>query len=90
MAHLTARSGYASLAERLNRFPQGAPPCELLFKILGVLMSEREAGLVALLPIRPFTASDAAAAWRLPEAETRRQLEALADRALLLDAHQGD
>ena len=85
MAHHTVRSGYRSLVERLNRFPQGAPPSELLYKILGLLFSEREAALVALLPIKPFTAADAAAAWKMPEAEARRQLDALADRALLLD-----
>jgi ferredoxin len=89
MAHHTVRSGYASLAERLNRFPQGAPPSELLFKILSMLFSEREAALVALLPIKPFTAKDAAAAWKTSEAEAHRQLDALADRALLLDANNG-
>ena len=85
MAHHTVRSGYRSLVERLNRFPQGAPPSELLYKILGLLFSEQEAALVALLPIKPFTAADAAAAWKMPKAEARRQLDALADRALLLD-----
>ncbi len=90
MAHHTARSGYRHLTERLNRFPQGAPPTELLFKILAVLMSEREAGLVAQLPIKPFTAADAATAWKVTEAEARGHLDALADLALLLDAHGGD
>jgi NAD-dependent dihydropyrimidine dehydrogenase PreA subunit len=71
--------------ERLNRFPQGAPPSEVLHKILGVLFSEREAALVALLPIKPFTAEDAAKAWQVPASEAERQLDALADRALLLD-----
>jgi ferredoxin len=85
MAHNTVRSGYRSLVERLNRFPQGAPPSDLLYRILGLLFSEREAALVALLPIKPFTAADAAAAWKVPEAEARRQLDALADRAILLD-----
>jgi len=85
MAHHTVRSGYASLVERLNRFPQGAPPSDLLYKILAVLFSEREAALVALLPLRPFTAAQAAAAWQLSETEARTQLDALADRALLLD-----
>jgi ferredoxin len=85
MAHHTVRSGYRSLVERLNRFPQGAPPSEVLYRILGLLCSEREAALVALLPIKPFTAAEAAAAWNVPEAEARRQLDALADRALLLD-----
>ena len=63
MAHTTLKSGYASLVDRLNRFPQGAPPSEVLFKILAMLFSEREAGLVAQLPIRPFTAARAAKAW---------------------------
>jgi formate hydrogenlyase subunit 6/NADH:ubiquinone oxidoreductase subunit I len=85
VAHHTVRSGYRSLVERLNRFPQGAPPSELLYRILGLLFSEREAALVALLPIKPFTAADAAAAWKMPLAEVRRQLDTLADRALLLD-----
>jgi ferredoxin len=85
MAHNTVRSGYRSLVERLNRFPQGAPPSELLYRILGLLFSEREAALVARLPIKPFTAADASAAWNVPEPEARRQLDALADRALLLD-----
>ena len=48
MAHLTARSAYRDLVDRLNRFPQGAPPSDLLYGILAILFSEREAGLVAL------------------------------------------
>ena len=56
MAHVTLKSGYTDLAERLNRFPQGAPPSETLYKILKILFSEREAELVAQLPIKPFTA----------------------------------
>ena len=85
MSHLTVRSAYRDLADRLNRFPQGAPPSDLLFDILTLLFSEREAGLVAQLPIRPFTAADAARRWKVPEAEARRVLDELADRAILLD-----
>ena len=55
MSHLTVRSAYQDLADRINRFPQGAPPSDLLFAILKLLFSEREAGLVAQLPLRPFT-----------------------------------
>jgi Pyruvate/2-oxoacid:ferredoxin oxidoreductase delta subunit len=85
MAHLAARSGYDRLVKRLNKFPQGAPPSELLYEILKLLMSEREASLVALVPIKPFTAKTAARAWKtsLPEAE--KTLDQLASRALLLD-----
>ena len=85
MAHLTVRSGYEQLVERLNRFPQGAPPSDLLHAILKMLFSEREAGLVALLPIKPFTPKQAAGVWKMPEPETRKVLEELASRAILLD-----
>lgn len=30
MAHATSRGAYRQLTDRLNRFPQGAPPSELL------------------------------------------------------------
>ena len=83
MAHLATRSGYASLVDRLNRFPQGAPPGETLNKILRLLFSEREAELVAGLPIKPFTAADAARAWKQPEHEARGILERLAGRGIL-------
>jgi NAD-dependent dihydropyrimidine dehydrogenase PreA subunit len=90
LAHLTARDSYARLSERLNRFPQGAPPSQLLFRILALLFSEDEAGLVAQLPVRPFSASQAAQAWKLPEARARSLLEGLAERALLVDIEQPD
>ncbi|MCX5791523.1 MAG: 4Fe-4S dicluster domain-containing protein [Elusimicrobia bacterium] len=85
MAHHIMKSGYAALADRLDRYPQGIARSELLFRILRVLFSEKEAGLVSLLPIKPFTAGTAAAAWKLPLAETRNLLDALAQKALLLD-----
>ncbi|MGB5891194.1 MAG: (Fe-S)-binding protein, partial [Thermoanaerobaculia bacterium] len=85
MAHHTVKSGYGQLVDRLNRHPQGAPPSEVLHGILAMLFSEREAGLVALLPIRPFTCEQAARAWSMPEVEARKVLEELAGRAILLD-----
>ena len=88
MAHTTARTAYAHLVDRLNRFPQGAPPSDLLYRILALLFSEREAELVARLPLRPFTAARAAQAWSMPEAEARRILDTLASRAILLDVQQ--
>jgi len=81
---------YDRLVERLNRSPQGAPPSERLFKILRLLVSEEEAGLLAQVPIRPFTARRAAALWGLPEARARQVLDALADRAMLLDYPDGE
>ncbi|HOO40964.1 MAG TPA: hypothetical protein PK653_05955, partial [Syntrophales bacterium] len=60
MAHHSLKPGYADLVERLNRFPQGAPPSNLLYRILQVLFTEKEASLVSLLPIKPFSAEKAA------------------------------
>ena len=90
MAHHTLRSGYESLVERLNRLPQGAPPSETLYAILQLLFSEKEAGLVALLPIRPFTAQHAARRWHMSLADAQNVLDELADRAILLDMQGPD
>ena len=78
-------AGYPELVNRLNRFPQGAPPSELLTGILSLLVTEKEAALVARLPLRPCTVRRAAAAWRMEEAGARAILDSLAERAILLD-----
>ena len=85
MSHTTLRSGYTELVERLNRFPQGAPPSDTLYKILQILFSEREAQLVALLPIKPFTAEKASQVWKMDLTETRKVLDELSSRAILVD-----
>ena len=85
MAHHTVKSGYSGLIDRINRFPQGAPASELLYKILGLLFSEKEADLVSLLPIKPFSASKAAKIWKMKESEARKILDQLSSRAILLD-----
>ncbi len=85
MSHITARSAYKSLEERLNRFPQGAPPSDTLYKILEILFSEKEAALVAQLPIKPFTAKKAASIWHVTPREAQTVLDGLAARCILLD-----
>jgi formate hydrogenlyase subunit 6/NADH:ubiquinone oxidoreductase subunit I len=85
MAHQALKSAYDRLTDRLNKFPQGAPSSELLHSILRLLFSEKEADLVALLPIKPFTAKQAAQAWKVGEAEACKTLDTLAGRAILLD-----
>lgn len=85
MSHHSNRSGYAELTDRLNRAPQGAPPSESLHKILKILFSEREAELIAILPIKPFTAEKAAEIWKMDPVQARNILEDLAGRAMLVD-----
>lgn len=88
MAHDNHHIAYTLLAKRLNRFPQGAPPSDLLFSILKLLFSEKEAGLVAQLPIRPFEVEDAVRAWKMNPVSARKILNNLASKALLVDMTQ--
>jgi formate hydrogenlyase subunit 6/NADH:ubiquinone oxidoreductase subunit I len=88
MAHHTIKNSYSSLVDRLNRFPQGAPPSKNLYKILEMLFSEREAELVSLLPIKPFNADKASRIWKLDLVNTRKILDELSSRAILIDIEQ--
>lgn len=88
MAHHINHSAYNKLVERLNRVPQGAPPSELLTKILKILFSDQEAGLVSLMPIKPFTAQKASKIWEMDIVSTKNILDKLAQRALLVDIEQ--
>lgn len=83
-------NNYKSLSDRINRFPQGAVASDLLFDILKILFSEKEAGLVSMLPIKPFNAEKAARIWKIKESEARNILNDLADRGILIDAETGD
>ncbi len=90
MSHITGKSAYRSLEERINRFPQGAPHSETLHKILKMLISEKDAELVAKLPIKPFTVKTASRIWNMNEVLTRKILEELSKNAILLDMdHDG-
>jgi len=88
MAHHINHSVYNKLVERLNRFPQGAPPSELLTKILKLLFSDQEAELVSLMPIKPFSAEKASKIWKLDITKTKNILDKLAQRALLVDVER--
>jgi hypothetical protein len=88
MFHMVLKNSYSRLAERLNRFPQGAPVSDLLFQILSMMFSEKEAGLVSLLPIKPFTAKKASQIWKCSLSGSHKILDALADRGILVDIEQ--
>ena len=85
MAHQSLKSGYARLVDRINLFPQYAPPSSVLNEILKMLFSEQEAKRVSLLPIKPFTAEQAAHIWKIDLPDAQRVLDELASRAILLD-----
>ncbi len=83
--HITGREAYKRLEERINRFPQGAPPSKTLYKILSMLFTEKEAELVAMLPIKPFTVKTASSIWKMNEAQAENILQKLASKAILMD-----
>lgn len=88
MAHKTSRAAYQKLIERLNKFPQGVVPSEVLYQILRMLFSEKEAEYVSLLPIKPFGAKRAAKLWKISAAKAKNILNALASRGILLDVER--
>ena len=91
LSHKTAKKAYKNLEERLNQFPQGAPPSKTLYKILSILFSEKEAEIVAQLPIKPFTVKKASKILKMDKVKTEKILDELASRAILLDSkHNGE
>jgi len=87
MGHITSKDAYKSLEERINLFTQGAAPTETLYKILEVLFDEKEARMMALLPIRPFTVEKAAKIWGISGVEAEKFLDHLCDKALMVDSY---
>jgi ferredoxin len=85
MAHRSAKPAYEELTRRMNRFPTGAAPSELLYEILTRIFTEEEARLVAQLPLAPFRAAAAARAWKVSCAEAERTLDRLAGKGLVVD-----
>jgi formate hydrogenlyase subunit 6/NADH:ubiquinone oxidoreductase subunit I len=61
-----------------------------LFDILKILFSEKEAELVSLLPIRPFTVKKASRIWKMDSKNTQKVLDELAGRAVLVDVVQNE
>jgi Pyruvate/2-oxoacid:ferredoxin oxidoreductase delta subunit len=90
MAHHNTIKNYSRLSERINLFPQAAVASDMLFEILKILFSEREAGLVSLLPIRPFTVKKASRIWKIKEKDAEIILNDFADRGILLDSVNGE
>lgn len=90
MGHITSKDAYKSLEERINWFTQGAPASDTLYKILQVLFTEKEAKVMAMLPVRPFTLKRASRIWNTTESRAEKVLDHLCEKALLVDSwHNG-
>jgi ferredoxin len=88
MTHHIMKSGYSALIDRINRYPQGAPASEALYKILNILFTPKDAALVSLLPIKPFTVETASRVWKIHVSSAQKILDDLADRAILVDIEE--
>ncbi len=88
MTHHMMKSGYAALTGRINRFPQGAPPSDALYKILNILFTPKDAALVSLLPIKLFTVETASRVWKMKISSAQKILDDLASRAILIDIEE--
>ena len=53
-----------------------------------ILFSEKDAQLVSLLPIKPFTAEKASSIWKMNLNSTQKTLDDLAGRAILIDVEE--
>ncbi|MFH1589925.1 MAG: 4Fe-4S binding protein [archaeon] len=88
MGHITSKN-YDNLQKRLDKSPQGAPASDALFQIIEILFTKEEAGLVSVLPIKPFTVKTASKKWKKSEKAAKKILDNLADKGLLLDIFDG-
>jgi len=86
MGHLaTAEGVYVELAERLHRYPIGAPPAKELYEILKILYSEEEAQVAAQFPMLPAPFVELQRRIGLEPERLRSILNSLADKALILE-----
>ncbi|NOZ85785.1 MAG: 4Fe-4S dicluster domain-containing protein [Deltaproteobacteria bacterium] len=85
MGHLTSKSGYQRLRQRLDQMPVGAPGRTTIYEILSTLYTPEEAELTSKMPMRPRSVESIAKNLGMAPDELRPRLEALAEKGLILD-----
>jgi len=85
MGHIAAKQAYQKLQTKLKRWPIGTPGQTTIFEILETVYKPEDAQLAARLPLRFTHLSGIAQRLKMPEAELKPRLEALADKGLVLD-----
>lgn len=85
MSHITTKSGYQTFVERLNKFPLGVFESDTLYEILKTLVTEKEAAMLSLLPLKPFKTEKAAKLWHLTQNEAKAILNDFCDKTMLVD-----
>ena len=85
MAHLSAKSEYLALQQRLDRLPMGAPAHKELFAILEDLYSTEECRVAAAMPFRMSTAEQIAKRAEMESGRVATLLAGMAPRGLVID-----
>ena len=88
MGHLGG--SYASLAHRLEHYVPGAFPSDTLCAILRAIVTEEEARLLALLPLRAVPVERAAAIWAMGREAAWEVLESAAGKGVVYVYGAGD
>lgn len=85
MAHLTTKSAYHQLQQRLEKNPIGAPANKHLFAILEELFTPDECRLAATMPMQLSSAERIARVAKQPAARVEQTLKVLVTKGLVVD-----
>ncbi len=82
MGHLTY-GNYRRMQRRLSQYVPGNVDSSTLYEILKVLVTDEEARLCSLMPIRLASAAELARIWKIPEPEAAAALDELAHKGIV-------
>ncbi len=87
--HLDGKSSIVPLIDRLNKYPIGLPDTDKLRRILAILFSEDDAYVASRFPLTEATLKELVKATGWETERLAKQLEAMADKGLVMDTTYG-
>jgi NAD-dependent dihydropyrimidine dehydrogenase PreA subunit len=87
--HLDGKSSIVPLIDRLNKYPIGLPDTDKLRRILAILFSEDDAYVASRFPLTEATLKELVKATRWETDRLAKQLDAMADKGLVMDTTYG-
>ncbi|MCI0512964.1 4Fe-4S dicluster domain-containing protein [candidate division KSB1 bacterium] len=90
MGHLTSKSVYHKLQQRLDLMWVGGPDYPAFLEILRQLFTEEEAQIASRMPVRFASLQTIHRRTGKPISELKVRLDAMAEKGLVLDLHRGE
>jgi len=87
--HVDGKSSIVPLIDRLNKYPIGLPDTDKLRRILAILFSEDDAYVASRFPLTEATLPELVKATGWETERLARQLDAMADKGLVMDTTYG-